>query len=175
MEGTKLLADALGRIKGGLERALTGVSLEELHRLPQSDCNSIAWLAWHLTRVQDDHISSLASREQAWTDEGWHTRFGLEPDPSNVGWGHTPEQVAAFRSPDAQTLLDYHAAVMKRSTGYLATLGPADLGRVLNEPQWATSVTVGVRLVSVVNDGTEHMGQINYLRGLFQGLGWQRR
>ena len=174
MEATALLTNALGRISQSLERALKGVTAEEMHRQPRADCNSMAWLAWHLTRVQDDHLSALAGREQAWTADGWHARFGMEPDSKNAGWGHTPEQVAAFRAPSSQALLDYHTAVLDRSKAYLATLKPADLDRVLDEPQWQETVTVGIRLASVLNDNTEHMGQINYLRGLFQGLGWQR-
>jgi hypothetical protein len=98
----------------------------------------------------------------------------MGPDPENAGWGHTPTQVAAFKTPDAQTLLDYYVAVLDRSKAYLASLKPKDLDRVLDEPQWQVPVTVGVRLVSVINDNTEHMGQINYLRGLFQGRGWRR-
>ena len=174
MEAIEMVANALVRVQGGLERALTGQTIDDLHRQPKEDCNSIAWLAWHLTRVQDDHLSDLAGREQAWTADGWHAKFGMEPDPKNAGWGHTPEQVAAFKTPDAQTLLDYYTAVLDRTKAYLASLSPKDLDRVLDEPQWREPVTVGIRLVSVISDNTEHMGQINYLRGLFQGLGWQR-
>ena len=82
--------------------------------------------------------------------------------------------MAAFRAPNALTLVDYYAAVLQRSKAYLATLVPAGLDRVLDEPQWRTPVTVGIRLVSVMNDGTQHVGQMAYLRGLFQGRGWQR-
>jgi len=174
MEGAQMVADALERIKGILQRVLMGLPNDDLHRQPRHDCNPIAWLAWHLTRVQDDHLSNLAVREQAWTADGWHARFGMEADPHNLGGGHTPSQVAAFRTPDAQTLLDYHNAVLERSKAYLETLATADLDRVLDEPQWQTPVTVGVRLMSVINDNTQHAGQAAYLRGLFHGLGWQR-
>ena len=174
MEAIELVAGALGRIKEGLERTLTGLTEEELHHQPRGDCNSIAWLAWHLTRVQDDHLSSLAGQEQAWTAGGWHTRFGMETDPQDIGFGHTPEQVAAFHAPGVEPLLDYYSAVLERSKGYLATLGAADLDRVLDEPQWRTVVTVGIRLVSVIDDCTQHLGQMAYLRGLLQGRGWQR-
>ena len=126
MEATAVVTDALGRIQESLGRALKGLTAEELHRQPKDDCNSIAWLAWHLTRVQDDHLSDLAGKEQAWTADGWHAKFGMEPDPKDIGWGYTPAQVAAFRAPDTQTLLGYYAAVLDRSKAYLATLKPAD-------------------------------------------------
>ena len=55
----------------------------------QPDTNSIAWLTWHLTRVQDNGISGLFDQEQAWISQGWHAKFGMEPDPDNEGQGHT--------------------------------------------------------------------------------------
>ena len=80
--------------------------------------------------------------------------------------------MAALRPPDAETLLGYHDAVCGRTKAYLETLTPADLDVVLNEPQYQPMPTVGVRLVSVINDNTQHAGQAAYLRGLVQGKGW---
>ena len=173
MEGAQLVIDALGRVQQKLHRALDGLSLKDLAHQPKPDCNPIGWLAWHLTRVQDDHLSNLAGQEQAWTGQEWYASFSMEPDTSNIGWGHTSQQVAAFRPPDAPTLLDYHDAVVERSRAYLAGLTPQELDRVLNEPQWDPMPTVGVRLMSVVNDNTEHVGQIAYLKGFLQGKGWR--
>ncbi len=172
MEGAPLIADGLDRIKGTLDRCLTGVSAHDLARQPSADTNSMGWLAWHLTRVQDDHLMNLAGRGYAWLEEGWHERFGM-PAENDFGFGWTPEQVAAFRAPSSELLRDYHAAVHARSQEYLANLTPDDLDRVLDEPQWDPRPTVAVRLVSVINDNTQHAGQIAYLRGLFGGYGWQ--
>ena len=173
MQGADIIADALGRIAGTLGRALENLSQETLHRTPSDDTNSIAWLAWHLTRVQDDHVMNLANRPLAWVEEGWHERFGMSSE-NDFGTGWTSEQVRAFKVESAQLLLDYHSAVVKRSQEYLATVKADDLDRVLDEPQWDPRPTVGVRLVSLVSDNTQHAGQIAYLRGLFEGLGWQR-
>ena len=173
MEGAQLVADSLGRVQQTLHRALEKLTPDELVQQPQPDGNPIGWLAWHLTRVQDDHISALAGLEQAWTSQEWHARFGMPSDARNIGWGHTSQQVSAFRAPDAQTLLDYHDAVVERSRAYLAGITPQELDRVLDEPQWDPLPTVGVRLVSVVNDNTEHVGQIAYLRGYLHGKGWR--
>ncbi len=41
----------------------------------------------------------------------------------------------------------------------------ADLDRVVDE-SWDPPVTLGVRLVSVVNDNTQHAGQAAFVRGL---------
>ena len=168
MEAKGLMIEALGRIRSVLHRSLSDLTLDDLHRQPQVGANSIAWLAWHLTRVQDVAISGLAGREQAWISQGWHARFDLAPDPSNDGYGDTPEQVAALRVPSAQILLDYHEDVQKRSQAYVNGLAPADFDRELDEPQWQPLPTVGVRLVSVLSDNLQHAGQAAYLRGLWR-------
>ena len=141
--------------------------------MPTPETNSMAWLAWHLTRVQDHHLSDLAGLPQLWTSEGWHARFGKPADDAETGGGHTLEQVAALKVDTPQLLLDYNDAVYQRSKAYLATVKPQDLDRVLDEPQHDPLPTVGVRLVSVVSDNTQHAGQVAYLRGFFEGFGWQ--
>ena len=136
MEAKDLVLEALGRVRGTLHRALDGLTLEELHRQPQADANSIAWLAWHLTRVQDVSIAGMAGTEQVWINQKWHAAFDLPPDAKNDGFGDTPEQVAAFRAPSVQTLLDYHESVAERARTYVAELTPEAFDRALDEPQW---------------------------------------
>ena len=114
MEWQHLVSDGYDRIDQVLRRALDGLGPEELDAQSWPNCNSIGWLAWHLTRVQDHHLADLEGSEQLWISGGWHARFDRPADPADIGWGHTPEQVAAFRSPDAETLLDYHLAVGER-------------------------------------------------------------
>jgi hypothetical protein len=173
MEAKDLALDALDRIHRILHRTLSGLTLDELHRQPSSDTNSIAWLTWHLTRVQDNGISGLFAQEQAWISQGWHAKFAMEPDPDNEGQGHTPEQVAAFRASSVQLLLDYHDSVSARSKAFISGLAAADFDRQLDEPQYQPLPTVGVRVVSILSDNLQHAGQAAYLRGLWQGIGWR--
>ncbi len=170
MEGAGIILDALGRVRETLHSALSDSTAEELHREPHPP---IGWLAWRLTRVQDSQISRLAGQEQAWISDGWHARFNMAPSPNDYGPGlsHTREQVAQFRA-DAKTLLDYHDAIFERSKAYLATAAPAELDRVLNEPQYKPPPTVAVRLVSVIQSSLQGTGQIIYLRGLHRRGGW---
>ncbi|MFC1899750.1 DinB family protein [Chloroflexota bacterium] len=174
MDWRELLTDGYTRIEQVLERSLKGLSVDDLRWQPKLDCNSIGWLTWHLTRVQDGHIASLIGKDQLWIKDGWYAKFNRPKDPKDRGFGETPEQVAAFTS-EAQTLLDYHKVVSERSKNYFLTLTDADLGRELNEPQYQPLPTVGVRLISVLSDNLQHAGQTAYVRGQLQGLGWQRR
>ncbi len=173
MDWKVLLTDGYGRISGILERALKGLTQADLKWQPSTDTNSIGWLTWHLTRVQDDHIAALMGEEQLWTKDGWHAKFNRPPDSKDRGFGDTPEQVAALES-DAETLLAYHRAVSERSQLYLLALSDTDLDRELDEPQYQPLPTVGVRLVSILSDNLQHAGQTAYVRGLLQGRGWQK-
>ena len=174
MEWQDLLADGYGRIPEFMESVLAGLNQDDLNWQPQQDCNSIGWLCWHLTRQQDAQIAALIGEEQLWVKDGWYAKFNRDADAGDSGFGHTPKQVAAFQSPDAQTLLDYQRAVVERSKSYFQTLSEADLDRELNEPWFQPLPTVGVRLVSILEDSMLHAGQAAYIRGMRQGKGWQK-
>lgn len=68
-------------------------------------------------------------------------------------------------SAPAELLDDYQLAVHARTLDYLSGLADADLDRIVDE-RWDPPVTPGARLVSVLNDATQHVGQASYVRGL---------
>lgn len=173
MRAADLAIDAFSRIEEDLARILAGLTTDQLRWQPRPDANPIGWLVWHLTRVQDAQISQLAGWEQAWTAAGWAARFGRAAAPRDLGFGDTPDQVAAFDPGDADTLLAYYRAVWSRTRSYLEACSDDELDRVLNEPRWNPMPTVGVRIVSTINDCTQHVGQAAYVRGLLEGRGWQ--
>jgi hypothetical protein len=167
VDAIDVLVDAFGRARGDAARAVDGLSADELSWRADSDANPIAWLVWHLTRVQDDHVADLAGTEQVWTADGWARRFDLPLEDSSIGYGHTSEQVAAVRVDDPALLTGYLDAVHERTVAYLRTLRGEDLDEVIDE-RWDPPVTRGVRLVSVVDDDIQHAGQAAYLAGLVQ-------
>lgn len=174
MEWQELLVDGFGRVLEVLERALPGVSPEMLSKQPSADTNSMGWLAWHLTRLQDHHVSDLMGEEQIYIKDGWYAKFGRPAQTQDIGSGHTPAQVAAFKSPDPEVFIDYYRAVFDRTVRYIRGLSLDDLDRELNEPQYTPLPTVGVRLISVLADDLQHAGQLAYVRGLLEGMGWQK-
>ncbi len=161
---TDLLVDSLDRVRESVHAVLDGLGSPQLTYRLDPEANTIGWLVWHLTRVEDDHVAGVAGRAQAWHEDGWHERFGLPFGPDEHGYGHTAEQVGAVDVP-ADLLRDYHDAVHMRAVGYIRSLEDQDFGRVVDE-RWDPPVTLAVRLVSVVDDCTQHVGQAAYVRGV---------
>jgi hypothetical protein len=154
-----------------VREALEDLSAEELLLPPKPH---IAWLVWHMARVQDSNLSRLISSEQLWIADGWHARFGMPPDTKDYGSGHrqTPAEVNAFTVNDKRLLMDYLNSVLERTKEYLSAVSNADLGKVLNEPRYQPMPTLSIRLVSVIACNMRHAGQIQYLRGLIKHKGW---
>lgn len=170
MHTRDMLVDAYERIRQTVQRAADGLDADGLAFRPDAGANSIAWLVWHLTRIQDDHVAEIAGREQAWIGEGWHERLGLAFDPRDTGFGHTAEQVALVQPDSPDGLLAYHDAVTERTLAYLAAIDSGELDRVI-DAAYDPPTTVGVRLVSVLSDNLQHAGQARYLRGMLDRRG----
>jgi Protein of unknown function (DUF664) len=168
--GADLLVDAFGRVREAVQQTVSGLGAEELNARLDPAANSIAWLVWHLARVQDDHVADAAEVEQVWLRDGWVGRFGLPLDPKAIGYGHTTEEVAAVRVEDPQLLIDYYEAVHRQTVGYVRNLRDEDFDRVVDR-SWNPAVSLGVRLVSVVGDTMMHVGQAEYVRGILDRRG----
>ena len=162
---TELLQEALDRVGETVHAAVQGLTEEQLTARVKPGANSIAWLVWHLARVQDDHVADVAGTDQVWTSGGWHEQFGLPFDAHEHGYGHSSDDVAKVRGITAEQLADYYDAVAAATREYISGLRDDDLDRVVDDA-WDPPVTLAVRLVSVVNDDTQHAGQAAYVRGL---------
>lgn len=163
---SELLLDAFGRVHESVHEVLDGLDRDVLTRRIDPDANTIAWLVWHLTRVMDDHVAGVAGTDQVWLSGDWVERFGLPFEPHEHGYGHSSEQVAAV-DVDGQLLVEYYDAVHERVTAYLQHLDDAELPRIVDR-RWDPPVTLAVRLVSVVNDATQHVGQAAFVRGVLE-------
>jgi len=159
-----ILLDAFSRVKDGVHEVLDGMGEDELGFRADNRANSIGWLVWHLTRVQDDHVAEVAGTDQVWVAAGWAQRFGLALDTWDTGYGHRPEDVAAVRA-SAEMLGGYHLAVFDQTAKYVKAVTDSDLDRVVDR-RWDPPVTLGVRLVSVIADDLQHLGQASFVRGL---------
>ena len=165
MDISPLLIEFYGRIRPLAADAVDGLDAEQLREAPASGANTIGWLVWHLARVQDHHVAELIGAEQIWAGGEWARRCGLEPDPSNTGYGHGPDDVRAVQPEGPDALLGYLDEVDARTKTMLEGLSPDDLDRVVDR-RWDPPVTLGVRLVSIADDCLQHVGQAAYVRGL---------
>ncbi len=164
MTPTELLKDAFGRIAEGGAAVLTGLDEKQLTHRVGPDANTIAWLVWHIVRGQDSQVADVAGTEQVWTAQGFARRFALPFDDSATGYGQSTEQVGQVHA-SAELLGEYLAATHQATLKFLDTVDADDLDRIVDDA-WTPPVTLGVRLVSIVNDDAQHVGQAAYVRGL---------
>ncbi len=160
-----LLLDGFGRLPELVHEAVDGLTADQLaHRL-DPEANSIGWLVWHLARVEDISLAAAHGSEQVWLSGGWAERFDLPFGPSDMGYGHDAEQVAAVQAHSPELLSGYYDAVAARTAEHLRFLTGDDLDRVV-DPSYDPPVTLGVRLVSVLEDVAQHVGQAALIRGV---------
>lgn len=162
---SELLLDGFERVSEVVHAVLDGLTVEDLTYRPDPQANSISWLVWHLTRIQDDHVAGAAGLPQVWLD-GWQQRAGLPFDPAEHGYGQNSSQVAQVRLA-ADFLAGYYDATHAQTVAFLSGLSDADLDAVVDR-RWDPPVTLGVRIISVLADDLQHAGQAAYLRGIAQ-------
>jgi hypothetical protein len=163
----ELMLDAFDRIREGVPNVVDGLSVDELIWRPDRDANHVAWLVWHLARQQDDQVAHLADDDSAWLADGWVDRFALPYPRGTHGWSMTSAEVGRFTVADPGHFAGYHAAVHARTVALVERLDADGYARVV-DPRWDPPVTVGIRLVSVLNDAAKHLGQAEYVRGLVE-------
>jgi uncharacterized damage-inducible protein DinB len=160
-----------------VDRALEGLDYEALTRRPNDQCNSIAWLLWHMNRVWDALIHDwlLEGIPQIWVRGGWHQKFGMSDAPEDRGVGWTADQIAAWVAPSREVQLGYYEAVKAGTREFLSTRTHADLEKRMVIPPHPEPRSVAAAIGRRTWDNIAHGGQIAYVRGLYQGMGWYPR
>lgn len=174
MSATRILLDAFGRIRELVSEEVVGLSPEQLAFRLDPGANSIAWLVWHLARIEDDHVAAAAATlgraefaEQVWTAEGFARRFDLPFPVGATGYGHTAEDVARVTVDSGDLLTDYYDAVHARTVGFIEGLSEEDYETVI-DTRWNPPVTLAVRLVSILGDVNQHVGQGAFVHGILE-------
>lgn len=164
-----LVRDLVHRTEREVLAVLDGLDEASIDTVLQVGTNSIGWLVWHLTRSHDRNVSELQGRPQLWLAGGWHARFGRPADPDDTGYRHSELQAAAFRSPGADTLAGYHRAAVEMIDDYLDHASDDDPSRLVTSPTLGDTVTVHRRIIGVLVEGLQHVGQAALLRGMLSG------
>jgi len=167
----ELVLDAFARVIEDVREVLNGLEVDDLRWRPEAASNPIGWLIWHLSRVEDDHLAALASAvtgqavPQVYLAGGFMDRFALPYPAEAHGYGMTPEQVGAFTLSEPAVLGDYYDAVHGQTLSIVGGMHEADYATIVDR-RWTPPVTAATRLVSVINDVTQHVGQAAYVTGL---------
>ena len=160
----EILRDSFTRIIEHVDDLTDGLTPEISAYRPTPAANSIAWLIWHSARIQDAQIADIADTDQVWFTGGWVDRFALPLPRDAHGYEHTAEESGKVRAP-ATLLAGYYHAVHQMTLSYVAGITAEELARVV-DTNWTPPVTASVRLVSIVDDCVQHLGQAAYLRGI---------
>ena len=160
----ELLRDAFTRLIEHVDELTDGLTDEVSNYRPTPDANTVAWLLWHSARVQDIQLADVAGVEEVWTRDGWVDRFALDLPRRDIGYGHSAADVAKVRAP-AGLLSGYYHAVHKLSLEYIAGVSADELARVV-DTNWDPPVTASARIVSIIDDCAQHLGQAAYVRGI---------
>src|SRR5699024_1481813 len=165
MDAIKVLQDLVARPSQALDNFWDDLDPSRLNNHPGGHPNSIAWLIWHTARETDAQIAPLADQEQVWTADGFDARFGLTDvhrGTGEVGLGQSAEQARAVTveaTPEGKRLLrEYLDPVYAMATRWIATLNETELDRVIDD-QFDPRVTLGIRVISVLDDVTQHIEQ----------------
>jgi hypothetical protein len=157
----ELLRDAFTRLIEHVDELTAGLTEEQANYRPSPDANSIAWLIWHSARVQDIQLAPIAGIEQVWMADGWVDRFGLDLPRNDSGYGHGPDEVAKVHAP-VDLLSGYYHALHKVTLEFVARVTAEDLARIVDR-NWDPPVTASARIVSIIDDCAQHLGQAAYL------------
>ncbi len=172
MKWQDMVWEAFKRQEEELEKVVEGLTVEELNWQPAPDNNPIGWMVWHVIRSYDRNMSEVMGEEQLWIKDKWHAKFGRPADPVETGFGHTMEQVRAFKSPPAKVIIEYSRAIMNKIENYISTrLDEKELDRMNYSPTFKKSLPVGERITAQFWHGANHIGAAGYIRGLLKGEG----
>lgn len=165
MDAKELILKSLEQSQRYLSNALDGLTQEEVAWSPGPECNNIAFILWHMTRVEDLYINRVIQREQAlYEAEGWQEKLGTPVK----AYQYTVEELQAWPVPPLETLREYVNSVREKTLALLQSM-PSEKLSELARPERPPD-TIGTILGRTSTEIALHVGQIAYLRGVQRGL-----
>jgi hypothetical protein len=167
MQVTEAILRSLQQSQGYLTYALDGLTQEEAAWSPTVESNSIAFILWHVTRVEDFFVNRVIRREvEMYEAEGWRQKLGTPA--KDTGFEYTLEQLKAWPVPKLKVLRGYANSVRKRTLALLKSIPPEKLSELARPDR--SPDTIGVILCRITTEIALHVGQIAYLRGIQRGI-----
>jgi len=109
------------------DETLTGLTIEQMRIIPKNLDHSIAWVLWHMTRIEDATMNLLvAGSPQVLLQEGWLER--MEVPERDTGNAMDPAGVAGLSSAiNVPALQAYRRTVGLRTRAIVKQIGPHEL------------------------------------------------
>ena len=154
---------------GKLNQALDGLTDDEMRWKPTLESNSIDWMVWHMARVEDNLVNYvLQNRASIWERDGWGERLGIAT--TSAGAGMTVHEIRAMGRINVPAVMEYYRSVRQETSDYFENIMQEDdLSRVIEHTSFR-GVTGAWVLGRLLCEEAEHLGQIEYLRGIMRGL-----
>jgi hypothetical protein len=128
------------------DEVLEGLTGGQIRRIPPGIEHSIAWVLWHLARIEDVTMNLLvAGSPQILLEGNWLERLGVAV--RHTGNAMTPEEVADLSNKiDIPALRAYRMAVGRRTRHIVKRLEPEDLKRKATGPRLQSLLDQGAVL-----------------------------
>ena len=167
MKIAEFIEKSLTESKGYIDQAIKGLSADELNFKPKPHSNTIAFLLWHVARVEDLWINrNLLGGKDIYESDGWYKKFGTQAQDS--GFGYDVKKLDAWPVPRLDLLQAYAAAIRQKTMDYLSTFNEKTLDDAKDFGR--RKGTTGSALSHLVTEVGEHTGQIGYIRGIMKGI-----
>ena len=153
-----------------MERYLDGLTQAEIEYRPAPGCHSIGFILWHYGRALDLWAQTLARRQPQLYEQEWAARLGLAPEPTDVGFGYTADDLDNWRCPAKGLLVEYANAARANLLGLLAEHDDASLGATEMTNRRGETIKLADMFRMLLWEVNQHGGQAGYLRGIQRGL-----
>ena len=109
------------------DEALEGVSKQQMRMIPTGCNHSIAWVIWHLSRIEDMTMNILAAGSpQVFQQEGWSKKMNV--GVRDTGNAMDKASIAALsKAVDLESLRAYRLSVGRRTREIVEMLQPDEL------------------------------------------------
>jgi len=165
MEARKLILNSLEQSQGYLTKALDGLTQEEAAWSPGVECNSITFILWHLSRVEDFFVNRVIQRQkELYEAENWQEKLGTPVK----AYQYTVEELQAWPVPKLEVLREYANSVREKTLALIQSIPPEKLSELARPDR--PPDTIGDILSRISTEIAMHVGQIAYLRGVQRGL-----
>jgi DinB superfamily len=163
------IRDSIHQQHEAWDKAISDLTLDQMHFRPNGQGNHIGFIAWHYVRTEDNIVQFVFQHRKptVWLEGGYDQKFGLPRTAQ--GTGMPADEAARMRLPSVEQWMAYQRAVWQATDAWLDSATEEDLRRVVRiMPFGEITVMTAVR-IPIINHGFMHLGQAQHLRTL-QGL-----